>query len=312
MTRRRFTVVLSAVMVASGLCAVPAANASTGDVNGLIDIGGGRSIFTECRGTGSPTVILMPGKGNGAQDWLEVLDPDDPALEAPGDDLAAGFGNLIASDAAVLPSVARFTRVCTYDRPDVRVDGADISTPRSQPHTVDLDVGDLQALLAALADPGPYVLVAHSYAGAIATLYARTHPDTIAGLVMVDALSEHIESVISPDKLANWDAGNATTSAQLREGVQVIDAFSRIRAAPPMPAVPTVVLSADKPWRTDLLPPDATQGEQVDFADWLAGQQRLADALGVELVSETRSGHDIYLYRPQLVVDAVASVVDQA
>ena len=125
--------------------------------------------------------MLIAGKGNGAEDWLQVLDPADPAHEAPGDDLPFG-GELGRSDAAVLPSVARFTRVCAYDRPDIRV-GDDVTTPRPQPHAVDDDVSDLHALLGALGEPGPVVLVAHSYGGLIATLYARAHPDVVGGLV---------------------------------------------------------------------------------------------------------------------------------
>jgi hypothetical protein len=89
-----------------------------------------------------------------------------------------------------------------------------------------------------------------------------------------------------------------------------MDAFEQINAAPPLPAVPAVVLSADKPWRTDLLPPEATQGEMVTFADWLASLDRLATALGAENITQTDSGHDIYLYNPALVVDAVRGIVD--
>ena len=312
MTRDKVALRICALWIAAGVCSVPAANAEVDDVSGLIGIGSGRSLFVECRGAGSPTVMLMAGKGNGAEDWLQILDPDDPAHQAPGDDLPWGVGKLVRSDDAVLPSVARFTRVCTYDRPDVRIHGADISTPRSQPHTVDLDAHDLHSLFDALAEPGPYVLVAHSYAGAIANLYARTHPETVGGLVMVDAISELVEDVVSPAKLAAWDASNAATSPQVPEGVRLIDAFSQINAAPPLPKVPAAVLSADKPWRIDLLPPEATRGEQVTFADWLAGQQLLAAALDVEPVTATHSGHDIYLYAPALVVDAIRGLVDKA
>lgn len=292
------------------MSAAPTAGAEVGDISGRVEIGGGRGIFVECRGTGSPTVILMAGKGNGAEDWLQILDPADPVHDTPGDDLPFG-GHLMRSDDAVLPSVARFTRVCAYDRPDVRMDGADISTPRNQPHTVDLDVDDLQALLTALGETALYVLVAHSYSGTIATLYARSHPDDIGGFVLVDAVTEQIVSVIGPAKLANWNATNAMTTPQVREGVQLIDAFNRINAAPPMPSVPTIVMSADKPWRTDLLPVEATHGEQVVFADWLAVQRLSATALDAKDITATHSGHDIYLYQPALVVDAINEVVDE-
>jgi ABC transporter substrate binding protein len=50
---------------------VPAAAhaAASGDFAGLIDIGGGRKMYQECRGTGSPTVVLVGGLRASAEDW---------------------------------------------------------------------------------------------------------------------------------------------------------------------------------------------------------------------------------------------------
>jgi pimeloyl-ACP methyl ester carboxylesterase len=245
-----------AAIAACGFASAPASTSTTArpsapqaqhDITGAVDVGGGRRMFVECRGTGSQTVVLIAGKGNGAE-WQQVLAPADPVHDTPGDDLAVGKGTIERNAKAILPSIARFTRVCAYDRPDIRVTGADLSTPRQQPHTADLGVGDLHALLAALGDPGPYVLVAHSYGGLIAELYARTYPRDVAGLAMVDTVTPRIEDVASLAKLANWDAHNAATSPQVREGVRLIDAFQQVDAAPPMPQVPAVVLYADKPW----------------------------------------------------------------
>lgn len=115
---------MCAVLIAGVLCGSPNATAYSGDFAGSVGIGNGRAMFVECRGTGSPTVVLMAGKGNGADDWLQILEPGDPEHDAPGDDLPFGFGNLIHSDAAVLPSVAHFNRVCAYDRPDVLPESA--------------------------------------------------------------------------------------------------------------------------------------------------------------------------------------------
>ncbi|QAY74360.1 alpha/beta hydrolase [Agromyces protaetiae] len=281
------------------------------DVDGLVALGDGRSVFATCAGEGSPTVVLISGKGNGAEDWHDVLAPDDPAHDSSGDDLPWGLGELGPSEDAVFPQVARFARVCAYDRPDIR-SGSDATTPRPQPHTVDDDVDDLAALLAALDEPGPYVLVPHSYGGLIALLYARTHPDDVAGLVLDDAASPLIADVADATALANWDASNATTSPQLREGVEVLDAFARIDAAPPLPDVPAVVLTADKPWRTDLLPPDVAAVPTVTFDDWLEASALLADALDAPHLTETDSGHDIHLYDPALVVEQIRLVVDEA
>src|SRR5918998_6889461 len=68
------------------------------DFAGLVDIGG-RSIYLECHGTGSPTVVLVAGGGSSARYWSDdLLHPD-------------------ASRTMVLPRVAETTRVCAYDRP---------------------------------------------------------------------------------------------------------------------------------------------------------------------------------------------------
>jgi hypothetical protein len=50
----------------------------------------------------------------------------------------------------------------------------------------------------------------------------------------------------------------------------------------------------------------------VTFADWLASLDRLAVALGAENITQTNSGHDIYLYNPALVVDAIQDVINDA
>lgn len=281
-----------------------------GDRAGLVDIGDGRSLYLACAGTGSPTVLLLAGKGNGADDWNQILDPADPVHHTPGDDVSAGQGKLLPSDDAVFPSVARFTRVCAYDRPDTRAEGPDRSTSRAQPHTVDLDVSDLHALLAAAGEVGPYILVPHSYSGFIAELFARNYPAEIAGLVLVDPGSSAIEEILSPATLARWAAVQRGTSAQVPEGVEAIDAFARIRAAPAMPQVPTTLLSADKPWRSDLLPPEALHPDDMTFSDWLDAQGLLATRLGAKHITRTHSGHNIYLYAPGLVTEEIRALVE--
>jgi pimeloyl-ACP methyl ester carboxylesterase len=282
-----------------------------GDVTGLVDVGGGRELFVECRGSGSPTVVLISGKGTDAADWMQIADPADPALHSPNDDVGAGLVKQVPSDDAVLPSVARFTRVCAYDRPDTRLTGADRSTPRAhQPHTLVQDVRDLHALLGALDEAGPSVLVPHSYGGWIAELYARTYPKRIGGLVMVDAATALLRDVMTPSQLTTWDTANRMTSPQLAEGVRVIDAIKRVRAAGPMPKVPAIVLSADKPYRTGLLPAGTDPDASLTFASWLKAQDRLAAALHAKHVTATASGHHVYLYSPGIVVDAIRTVVD--
>ena len=125
---------------------------STGDFAGLVDIGG-RSLYLECRGQGSPTVILEAGAYGRSDVWSrDTLHP-------------AGVRTM------VLPGVAEFTRVCAYDRPGTMGEvNPDLdpygplffpsrSDPVPQPRTPRDLVADLHALLRAADVPGPYCTI---------------------------------------------------------------------------------------------------------------------------------------------------------
>ena len=83
--------------------------------------------------------------------------------------------------------VARFTRACSYDPANGLWGRSDPApTPRSGKDIV----ADLHALLDAAKVPGPYVLAGHSDGGLFAELYASKHPNEVAGLVLIDAVSK--------------------------------------------------------------------------------------------------------------------------
>src|SRR6185312_17328181 len=93
--------VVGTVALAPKATASPAA---TGDFSGLVDIGG-RSLYLECRGQGSPTVILESGAGGRADVWSRDLEQPE------------------GTRTMVLAGVAAFTRVCAYDRPGTLTEG---------------------------------------------------------------------------------------------------------------------------------------------------------------------------------------------
>src|SRR3954452_23163917 len=69
---------------------------AAGDFAGLVDVGDGRRLWLECRGSGGPTVILEAGYRSPATVWTDdLVQPHDPRT-------------------MVLEGVAAFTRVCTY------------------------------------------------------------------------------------------------------------------------------------------------------------------------------------------------------
>ena len=116
----------------------------------------------DCSGKGDPTVILDSGGGVPAVGWIKVQ-----------------------------PEVAKFARVCSYDRA-----GYGWSEPGPLPRTSLQIARELKALLEAAGEPGPYVLVGHSFGGFNIRVYTGLYPRDVVGLVLVDASHEDEEERI--------------------------------------------------------------------------------------------------------------------
>ncbi len=270
--------------------------------NGPIDISGGRSLFVNCQGEGIPTVLIIPGKGSYAEAWNVSVPEDDPILSSPHDLIAQAA--LTPSPQAAQPLVARNTRVCAYDRPNTRPEGPDQSTPVRQPHTVAADVDDVVRLIDATGLPGPFVLAAHSYGGLIADLLARTRPDLVAGLVMVDPVSEFLPAGGTPAQNGAFDRDGRVPAIPDGEGVLFDDAFARIGDAPPLPEIPAAVLSSGK-----YPPPEAVTAENYTLAQIHRANDLLAAALGTTNRVLPDSGHNMMLYAPAEVAATISEVV---
>ena len=300
--------VLLAPVPAGAADATPAASpvSAPGDVAGLVDIGGGRRMYLECRGEGSPTVILEAGHGNDADIWDAVaLGPD-------------------SDETAVFPGVASFTRVCAYDRPGTLLDAdrRSRSDPVPQPRTAADAVDDLHALLTAAAIPGPYVLAAHSFGGIIVRLYAATYPDEVVGLVLVDASHEDYNTAMKEALTPEQWAATERLSAQAPPDLERMDtdaSFAQLRtaaAAQPLPSLPLVVLSRGIPMSAEL-PPEMLSELPPDFpwdtfeTGWQEMQVDLAALVpGARQVIATESGHYVQVDQPALVIEAVRQVVE--
>ncbi|KMO84981.1 alpha/beta fold hydrolase [Mycolicibacterium chubuense] len=300
MTWRRIAALVALLLSMSGGAR---ASGDPGDVRpGPVDIGGGRTLFLNCQGEGGPTVFIIPGMGSYAEAWNYIVAPDDPSWSSPYDVIEQA--RLIPSPDATQPTVARATRVCAYDRPDTRPDGDLRSTPVPQPHQMQQDVDDVVALIAAAGLPGPFVFVGHSYGGLILDLLARQHPDLVSGLVFAEPTSEFLPSIGSPAQNAAFYASGREGRAP-GESVWFEDAFAAVASAPRLPQVPAIVLSADRFPPPDQLTPDNYTQAQIHRAN-----DMLAAALGTAMQVVPGSGHNVMLYQPAAVADAVLRVVD--
>jgi pimeloyl-ACP methyl ester carboxylesterase len=284
----------------------------------LVDVDGSR-MQIDCRGSGSPTVILESG--------LDMM------------------GSL--SWSAVHDAMATTTRTCAYSRRGIMW-----SAPSSGQFSADGIARDLHTLLANAGERAPFVMVGHSLGGPYVMTFTRLYPQDVAGLVFVDAShpeqTERINRAIGKKldtgdsllKFANaitWtgvprlvmshgDSGNIPPQAKAAQDAYISHSLaSALQESEALDATfaaagrlrnledrPLVVLTAGKQ-----IPPDALkslqltveQGRQIqtvwkglhdEEASWSHHSRH-------EVVPD--STHYIQLDRPDVVIAAVREVV---
>ncbi len=261
----------------------------------LVDIGGYR-LHLWCTGDGAPAVILDTGLGGSTPGW--------------------GF---------VQPDVARFTRVCSYDRA-----GMGYSDPGPSPRTARRIASELAELLARSGIGGPVVLVGASIAGFNVRVFASDHPERAAGLVLVDASHEDqahemppmarfvpllstigvlrlfgVSFGLSVESLApsvrpfaratNFRAAGYQAAAD--EIIHILDSAAEVRSSRRKLTIPVLVVTggqgSDETWRQ-------LQRDQASLSD-----------RGCLMVAQ-QSGHVVSSDQPAIVVDAIRTVVETA
>ena len=233
----------------------------------------GRNVVYARAGSGDVPVIFEAGLGDGLESW-------DPIFE----------------------DVAEFSTAFAYSRP-----GYGDSGPATRPRTGDVVVDELRRLLRQVGLEPPYVLAGHSIGGMYMELYAKTYPDEVAALVLVDSRHESVTrrcieqfseaQCVIPEAILN------TFPAHERAEYAATSALERqIREAGPLGDIPLVVLTAGKP---------DVDGD-VDFGLWQETQRALAaqSPTSTHVIAE-ESRHYIHDDQPDLVLQHLRNVVNK-
>ncbi len=125
----------------------------------LIDIDG-HKLHIYSSGEGSPTVVLESGGASWSLDWHPVQ-----------------------------TEVAKFTGACSYDRA-----GFGWSDSGPKPRTSEQIVTELHSLLTKAEIRKPYIFVGASFGGHTARLFAKKYPNEVAGIILLDARHESLNS----------------------------------------------------------------------------------------------------------------------
>ena len=169
LTKRNFPIIIIAVLVLIPLVWIITPKSITIRVQqaarrrwliltgGLVDVGGYR-LRMDCRGTGSPTVVMETGLERTRKTWTPEFTTE----------------------------IEKFTRVCTYDRAGI----GESDDPPVTRRTIGQMVKDLHTLLHNAGEKGPYLIAGHSTGGLNAQLFASLYPQEVAGLVLIDSNQE--------------------------------------------------------------------------------------------------------------------------
>ena len=259
----------------------------------MVDVGGHR-LHLQCEGDRAPTVVVEAGLAGFSLEWR-----------------------------AIQAAVADDLRVCIYDRA-----GYGWSERGPEPRTVDRIARELDRMLAAAGERPPFILVGHSFGGYVVRYYASQRPESIAGLVFVDASQPeqhalmpismpsgrgrlHATPVIPEDFPA--DLETLALRLMLKPGARETQ-YSELRyfsasaakldAVSALPNVPVVVLArapdqAPRVWDAALRDERIWQGLQASFASRTPGSSYF-EVLGAH--------HHIHLSHPQRVAEAIRGV----
>jgi len=260
----------------------------------LVDLGGHR-LHLHCTGRGAPTVVIENGFDELSTDWGHVQQ-----------------------------RVARISRVCTYDRA-----GYGWSDPGPLPRTFDQINLELRDALRAAGEKAPLVLAGHSFGGAVVRQYAHTYGAEVAGLVLVDIVSENQRirmgdraayvadsaqgrAIPAPhEAMTGTDRGGPESphdEAAASEREWSSEYMARWRRQPQEGCLghrPLVVLTRREGGYADLANVSAAEMEKERLSSQ-AALARLSSAGRQVLVD---SGHDMQTEAPDVVSQAIEDVV---
>jgi pimeloyl-ACP methyl ester carboxylesterase len=246
----------------------------------FVAIGGGRTLYMVCVGSGSPTVVLEAGFGANTRSWQDVQ-----------------------------PELGRGTRTCAYDRAGT---GNSVAPPGVRDARD--EIADLRRLLARARVEPPYVLVGHSYGGVLARVFAHLYPSETAGLVLVDTMGRDGRR----RQLAIWPRSQAPqirrgVATTLMEGVDLAPGEAIASRVTGLGGMPLAVITAG---RQDNFPRAPARLHRALKRLWDGMQDELA-ALSENSVHVVAlaSNHDIPSSRsgqPSVIVRAVQAVVGAA
>ncbi len=263
------------------------------------------------KNTSTTTTVLRPSQD---RDGIVQTDHGSMRLRCVGEGastvvLIAGWGDAGDSWGTIEPALAEQTRVCSY----ARLGTGTSDTPVSTQTFVTL-ASDLGALLETAGEPGPYVVLGHSFGGAAAVTFATQHPNDVRGLLLLDASPVTWPGAICAVTDDGTEAAAALQGlcAQMKdpdlhpERIDVFAAFAEAATIDSLGDVPVAVISAESRTAPGLGEAELARLNGV-WADGSMLWAALSSNSNVMTVPD--AGHYIHLDQPDLVIDELLALL---
>lgn len=202
----------------------------------------------------------------------------------------------------VIPAIARDATVFAYNRP-----GYGKSDQPATPRTGAAIVEELRAMLKQEGLQPPYVLVGHSLGGLYMQLYARSYPQEVRGVVLVDAVYPGIikrpQDFPFLTRVAKYVLLNKTVEGEIDE---IHNTGQAVLAQPWNDAIPMVRL---------INVPKSAGAVAVDFGVVNSDDKTMQQVKAMYPRARTQivdSDHQIQVATPEVVVSAIREVMDTA
>lgn len=271
----------------------------------MITLRDGRKLHYMEQGTEGPTVVFESGLGFSRNAW-----------------------------GLVQPIVGQKVRAVVYDRA-----GTGKSEAYTSPRTIEAISKDLNELLTALG-AGPFILVGHSFGGAIVRAAVEANTERIRGIVLVDQSDENCELYFSKLARANFAFSRwlfpilARTNLYYKLGIKAgsvqpadvvidhhkedftytaactaaeetkyfIQGLERLKQNPPkLEDVEVIVISGTKITASDR----KIRPKLID-----AHKKTAASHFNARWVEAANSGHNVMFSEPEIIVNEIFSMID--
>ena len=229
-----------------------------------VDIGD-YNLFVETKGNGNNTIVFESGLGDNYESWYKITE------------------------------LSETNQVIKYNRA-----GYEPSEAANNNRNIVQLAEELHQVILSKSINEKVILVGHSLGGAIIRYYAVQHPERVKALLFIDPSHEDFAVMTQnqEDDMVDYFTGEDLLHVANEAG-QFVENFEVLGALPPLPDVPTIVLTSIR------------DREGSNETRWVSAHTNLGENVtSFTHITTENSGHYIQVEEPGLVLGAIHDLLN--